>query len=203
MPKSVKLVFPSVMKIEHASGLLKRNYSEPNSLTKNIARVLVLIINTPFPVPSLISSWWMLYIHTCARACEIIFNIVPSPAVNIDSDVCASVTAFANHVVHVYRHVLKSSAEMSSLDGIWERELNSKTVISTIPLFFLVAGTDRLRNVSSSETCIIDDIVASRFLPIEISMFGQVWSRFGNISTGRPRSTGKFEVRKFGGEDIG
>lgn len=191
------------MKIEHASGLLKRNYSEPNSLTKNIARVLVLIINTPFPVPSLISSWWMLYIHTCARACEIIFNIVPSPAVNIDSDVCASVTAFANHVVHVYRHVLKSSAEMSSLDGIWERELNSKTVISTIPLFFLVVGTDRLRNVSSSETCIIDDIVASRFLPIEISMFGQVWSRFGDISTGRPRSTGKFEVRKFGGEDIG
>lgn len=191
------------MKIEHASGLLKRNYLEPNSLTKNIARVLVLIINTPFPVPSLIPSWWMLYIHTCARACEIIFNIVPSPAVNIDSDVCASVTAFANHVVHVYRHVLKSSAEMSSLDGIWERELNSKTVISTIPLFFLVAGTDRLRNVSSSETCIIDDIVASRFLPIEISMFGQVWSRFGDISTGRPRSTGKFEVRKFGGEDIG
>ena len=102
------------MKIEHASGLLKRNYSEPNSLTKNIARVLVLIINTPFPVPSLIRGGCC----TCARACEIIFNIVPSPAVNIDSDVCASVTAFANHVVHVYRHVLKSSAEMSSLDGI-------------------------------------------------------------------------------------
>lgn len=45
-----------------------------------------------------------------ARARNYIFNIfnVPGPAVNIDSDVCASVTAFANHVVYVYRHILKS-----------------------------------------------------------------------------------------------
>lgn len=48
----------------------------------------------------------MVNVH--ARARNYIFNIVPGPAVNIDSDVCASVTAFANHVVYVYRHILKS-----------------------------------------------------------------------------------------------
>lgn len=93
MPKSIKLVFPSMMKIERASGLLKRNYSEPNSLTKNIARVLVLIINTPFLfyVERKGDSWWT-YIRARARA-KLYLILFPAQLFiyNIDSDVCASV----------------------------------------------------------------------------------------------------------------
>lgn len=69
-------------------------------------------------------------------------------------------TAFANHVAHVYRHVLKPT-EMSSLDGIWKRELNWKTVISTIPFFPLA----RRNGWETSLPCnIICNILASRFV---------------------------------------
>lgn len=96
-------------------------------------------------------------------------------------------TAFANHVAHVYRHVLKPT-EMSSLDGIWKRELNWKTVISTIPFFPLA----RRNGWETSLPCnIICNIVASRFVreatnsKFSCSALYRVWSRFGDIWTGK------------------